>query len=92
MPQGLLASVESRLMLRETLGSRKKESCMDSELDRLKSDIDLRAYACHHGYQLDRKESWRGSSVMRHPNGDKIIIKRGADGHYLYCSVHNGAD
>jgi hypothetical protein len=65
---------------------------MDSELDRLKSDIDLRAYACHHGYQLDRKESWRGSSVMRHPNGDKIIIKRGGDGRYLYFSVHNDDD
>jgi hypothetical protein len=25
--------------------------------------------------------------VMRHPDGDKVIIKRGADNHYLYFSV-----
>jgi hypothetical protein len=52
--------------------------------------IDLRAYAAAHGYEFDRKESWRGSSVMRHPNGDKVIIKRGTDGHYVYFSVRTG--
>jgi hypothetical protein len=73
-------------------GSRDKKSNMDQELDKFKSDIDLRAYAAEHGYQLDRKESWRGSAVMRNANGDKIIIKRGGDGHYLYFSVHRGDD
>src|SRR5579864_4578007 len=30
---------------------------------------------------------------MRHPNGDKIIIKRAAsDGHYIYFSVRNDRD
>jgi Toprim-like/Protein of unknown function (DUF3991) len=65
---------------------------MDNELEKFKTDIDLRAYAASQGFQLDRKESWRGSSVMRHPEGEKIIVKRGADGHYIYCSVHRSDD
>ena len=44
----------------------------DAELESFKNGIDLRAYAAEQGYRLDRKESWRGSAVMRHPNGDKI--------------------
>ncbi|HVP46112.1 MAG TPA: DUF3991 domain-containing protein [Bryobacteraceae bacterium] len=64
----------------------------DAELDSFKKGIDLRAYAAAQGYRLDRKESWRGSSVMRHPNGDKIVIKLGGDGHYLYFSVRDDGD
>ena len=62
------------------------------ELESFKTAIDLRAYAAEQGYQLDRKESWRGSSVMRHANGDKIVIKRGSDGHYVYFSVRQDND
>lgn len=29
---------------------------------------------------------------MRHPNGDKIVIKRGSDGHYVYFSVRQDKD
>ncbi len=64
----------------------------DTELESFKNGLDLRAYAAEQGYQLDRKESWRGSSVMRHPNGDKIVIKRGSDGHYVYFSVRQDND
>ncbi len=64
----------------------------DTELESFKNGIDLRAYAAEQGYQLDRKESWRGSSVMRHPNGDKIIVKRASDGHYVYFSVRQDND
>jgi hypothetical protein len=63
----------------------------DTELESFKNGIDLRAYAAEQGYQLDRKESWRGSSVMRHPNGDKIVIKRDSDNHYVFFSVHREA-
>ena len=64
----------------------------DPELSKFKT-IDLRAYAAGQGYQLDRKESWKGSAVMRHANGDKIIIKRdAADGHFVYFSVHRDDD
>ena len=66
---------------------------VDSELQDFKLNIDLRAYAAAQGYQLDAKSSWRGSSVMRHTgNGDKVIIKRGMDGHYVYFSVRDDRD
>ena len=66
---------------------------IDAELENFKTGIDLRAYAASQGYALDAKESWRGSAVMRHSaSDDKIIIKRDADGHYIYCSVRDDAD
>lgn len=64
----------------------------DPELESFKTSIDLRVYAAGQGYLLDGKESWRGSAVMRHPAGDKIIIKRDADKHYVYFSVRDDAD
>jgi len=64
----------------------------DPELESFKTSIDLRAYAASEGYTLDRKESWRGSAVMRHANGDKVIIKRDVDGHYVYFSVRDDGD
>jgi hypothetical protein len=64
----------------------------DAELSQFKT-IDLRAYAAGQGYQLSGKESWRGSSVMRHPvTDDKVIIKRGMDGHFVYFSVRDDRD
>jgi hypothetical protein len=67
-------------------------STVASELERFKTDIDLRAYAAGQGYELDLKCSWRGSAVMRHVSGDKIIISREDDGHYVYWSVRNDSD
>jgi hypothetical protein len=64
----------------------------DPELESFKTAIDLRAYAAGQGYNLDRKESWRGSAVMRHANGDKIIISRKPDGHYTFYSVRTNDD
>lgn len=61
----------------------------DSELDSFKRNIDMRVYAASLGFVLDKKESWRGSAVMRHPDGDKIIIKREPDGHYVFFSVRD---
>jgi hypothetical protein len=40
-----------------------------------------------------RRIPWRGTSVMRHPaTNDKVIIKRGLDGHYVYFSVRDDRD
>jgi len=65
----------------------------DSELDAFKTAIDLRAYAVGLGYVLDRRESWRGSSVLRHEGtGDKLIVKRDRDQHYVYFSVRDDRD
>lgn len=64
----------------------------DQELEYFKTRIDLRVYAADQGYALDKRESWRGSSVMRHSNGDKIVVKRDHDGHYVYFSVRDERD
>src|SRR5690348_6438092 len=63
----------------------------DEELESFKR-IDLRAYAASQGYQFDKRQSWRGSAVMRHANNDKIIIKCDADGHLVYFSVRDETD
>lgn len=63
----------------------------DQELDEFKTAIDLRAYAASIGYTLDRRESWRGSAVMR-KDADKVVIKRDGDGHYVYFSVRDERD
>lgn len=80
--------------MRRQVGSRKERGFMgDPELESFKSGIDLRAYAAGQGYELDVASSWRGSSVMRHPvTHDKVIIKRGLDGHYVYFSVRDDRD
>jgi hypothetical protein len=64
----------------------------DHELETFKTNIDLRAYASSVGYTIDRRESWRGSSVMRHENGDKVIVKKDHDQHFVYFSVRDERD
>jgi hypothetical protein len=64
---------------------------VDSELESFKH-IDLRAYAASQGYVLDRRESWSSSAVMRDTAGDKIIVKRAGDGHYVYFSLRDDRD
>ena len=64
----------------------------DSELEAFKTAIDLRTYAAALGYELDRRESWRGSSVLRSRDGDKVIVKRDRDQHYVYFSVRDEGD
>jgi len=61
------------------------------ELDAFKR-ADLRVYAASLGYSLDKRESWRGSAVLRHANGDKIIVSLKPDGHYTYWSVRSDDD
>jgi hypothetical protein len=75
------------------VGNRKEEITMDSELEAFKTNIDLQAYAAGLGYQRDRRESYEGLTMMRHPlNHDKIAIKRNTNGHYLYFSNRDGQD
>lgn len=65
----------------------------DPELEKMKTGINLTEYAAAQGYCLDWKESSRNSVSMRHPgNGDKIIIARGQDDHWIYFSVHDDRD
>jgi hypothetical protein len=57
-----------------------------AELDRFKTEINLSHFAASRGYTLDKRESSRNSAVMRHADGDKIIIAREGQ-HWIYFSV-----
>jgi len=62
------------------------------ELERFKTAINLTEYAASQGYQLDKRASSRNSVVTRHPAGDKVVIARGEDQHWIYFSVRDDAD
>lgn len=62
-----------------------------AELAEFKRSINLTEYAASTGYELDKRESSRNSAVMRHANGDKIIIARQAD-NWVYFSVRDDKD
>lgn len=62
------------------------------ELEAFKTDINLTEYAAGQGYELDRRQSSRNSVIMRHADGDKIIIARGLDRHWIYFSVRDETD
>jgi len=56
-----------------------------------KSQINLSHYATSLGYELDPRKTTKSSLVMKHPNGDKVIIsKRGKN--YVYFSVSDDKD
>jgi hypothetical protein len=63
----------------------------DLELESFKR-LSLPDYAASIDYVIDKGKSSRGSLVMRHGNGDKIIITRQADGHYTYWSPRDDGD
>ncbi|MGE3424830.1 MAG: DUF3991 domain-containing protein [Dehalococcoidia bacterium] len=62
------------------------------ELERFKTQIDLREYAASVGYAQDRRSSCRTSTALRNKAGDKIIVARDAGGHYVYFSVRDPED
>lgn len=65
----------------------------DRELEQFKTEINLSEFAASRGYLLDRRESSRNSAVMRHPDGDKIIIARNDEnGHWIYFSIRDDRD
>jgi hypothetical protein len=63
----------------------------DSELDAFKRKVDLRQFAVSLGYEMDQRESWRGSTVLRR-GADKIVVKRNHNGHYVFFSVRDQRD
>lgn len=62
------------------------------ELSAFKTEINLAGYALAAGYMLDRKASSRSSAVLRHPDGDKIVVSLDQDGHWVYFSVRDDRD
>lgn len=66
---------------------------MDVELEQFKTDVNLPELAATRGYALDLRASSRNSVVMRHPDGDKIIIARfEGSTHWVYFSVRDDRD
>lgn len=62
------------------------------ELDAFKREIDLIEYEAASGYLFDRAASSRCSAVVVHPDGDKVIVAVGKDGHWTYFSVRDDQD
>ena len=67
-------------------------SMAKSEIGKMKQDINLTMYAATVGYIIDRRASSNNSITMTGPNGDKIIVAKGQDGHWVYFSVRDQAD
>lgn len=67
---------------------------MDEELERFKRMVNLTELAAAGGYQLQPGQRGTATSVtMRHPGTeDKIVIRRGNDGHWTYFSVRDDRD
>ena len=63
----------------------------DGEMEAFKRDIDVRQFANSLGYEMDKRDSWRGSTVMRR-GADKIVVKRNRNDHYVYFSVRDDRD
>jgi len=61
----------------------------DSELEHFKTEINLAELVSSYGYELDRRESSRTSFVMRHQDGDKIVVATDRDGHGIFFSVRD---
>ena len=75
------------------MGNRERKGMLmnQDELEVFKTKIDLRQFAVSLGYQIDRRESWRGSTVLRR-GAEKIIVKRNRNGHYVFFSVRDDSD
>jgi hypothetical protein len=76
------------------MGNRERKGILmnqESELEVFKTKIDMRQFAVSLGYQVDGRESWRGSTVLRR-GADKIVVKRNRNGHYVFFSVRDDSD
>lgn len=61
------------------------------ELERFKKEIDLREYAASVGYEVDSRKTTKRTAVMR-CKGDKVMIRKDTDDHYIYCSYRDLTD
>jgi hypothetical protein len=63
------------------------------ELETFKTQINLVAFAEDQGFVVDRKKSSRTSIAMQHEgSGERILVRRNPNGHYVYASVHDPSD
>src|SRR5262245_4018664 len=62
------------------------------ELSAFKRDINLIEFATSCGYELERAASSRCSAVLSHKCGDKIIVAKDLDSHWIFFSVRDDRD
>jgi hypothetical protein len=62
------------------------------ELEDFKTNINLTEYAAGQGYVFDKNAGSSNSAIMRNSAGDKIVIARGQDRHWIYFSVRDDSD
>jgi len=56
-----------------------------TELEQFKVDINLAEFACHRfSYTVDAQQSSPNSIVLRKGDGEKLIVSKDLDGHYVY--------
>lgn len=73
-------------------GRRALDRKRKQELEQFKTQINLVEYAQSQGYQYISQASSRNSAVLRHDNGDKIVVATDTDGHGVYFSVRDDSD
>jgi len=73
------------------VGKKKKQKIMkerensSTELEYFKKNINLVSFAVNRfGYMVDTKRSSENSIVLRKGEGEKLIVTRDVDGHYVY--------
>lgn len=60
------------------------------EIEAFKTQIDLVAFAEDQGYEIDRRRTSRTSVAMRHgTSGERILVAKAGNGHFIYASVHD---
>jgi hypothetical protein len=59
----------------------------DPELEQFKRSVDLVEYSRRTGYELRPNDGAVGLAVLDHPNRDRIVVGRHADGPWIYASV-----
>lgn len=73
--------------------SRMTHRSRNDEIEDFKSKIDLCGFVgSWAGFILDVKKSGKTSAVLGHTNGDKLIIARKSNGHYIYFNVRDARD
>ena len=63
-----------------------------AELERFKTEIDLREFAASRGYALVKRESSKSYAVMRNAADDEITIHQDEDQHWVYCNNRDARD
>jgi len=61
-------------------------------LQAMKVKVSFSIVAASTGYVFHERESSCNSAVIRHANGDKIIVAESSHGHWVHFSVRDDAD